>query len=165
VSRVRHVVLVGLMGSGKSTVGRLLAVRLGLDFVDNDLRLEARTGRVARAIEAAQGLDALHRAEAESLLAALTMRGRAVIGAAAGAVLEPDVAAALAAHDVVYLRVTPDVVAARLAQAVDHHRPTLDPAALFEARDDRYRRLATLVVDASGAPEAIVDEITQGLAR
>jgi shikimate kinase len=153
------------MGSGKSTVGRLLATRLGLAFVDNDVRLEARTGRVARTIEAAQGLDALHRAEAESLLAALATPDRAVIGAAAGAVLEPDVAAALAAHDVVYLRVAPDVIAARLARAGDDHRPTLDPAALFEARDDRYRGLATVVVDASGSPEVIVDEITQGLVR
>jgi shikimate kinase len=153
------------MGSGKSTVGRLLAARLGLDFVDNDVRLEARTGRVARAIEAAQGLDALHRAEAESLLTALATPDRAVIGAAAGAVLEPDVVAALAAHDVVYLRVAPDVIAARLARAGDGHRPTLDPAALFEARDDRYRGLATVVVDASGSPEAIVDEITRGLVR
>ena len=96
------------MGSGKSTIGTGLAARLGMPFHDNDHLLALRTGRTARAIENDEGLDALHRFEAAVLVAALDDPRPSVIAAAAGAVLEPEVAAALAAHDVVYLSVSPD---------------------------------------------------------
>jgi len=152
------------MGSGKSTVGPLLATRLGVDFLDNDTRLFDRTRRSARQIEAADGLPALHRFEAEALLSALA-GPPAVIAAAAGAVLEPDVVAALAAQDVVYLRVPPEVAQARVRDPADGHRPDLDAAALFEARDPRYVELATVVVNADQPPAAIVDDIIRALAQ
>jgi shikimate kinase len=163
MSRVRHVVLIGLMASGKSSVGPRLATRLGVPFVDNDALLQARTGRSARQIETADGLDALHRNEAEVLQTALGGAHPAVVAAAAGAVL--DAPSALAGHDVVYLRVLPAVLAARLAASDDGHRPRLDIDALFTARDADYSRLATMIVDAERSPDAIVDEITNRLAR
>src|SRR5438552_11350746 len=120
----RHVVLVGLMGSGKTTVGLLLAARLGRAFVDNDVVLEARTGQTAREIAAAEGAEALHLREAEALVVALSTPAAAVVAAAAAAPLEPVAAAAMRVHEVVYLRATPMVLAARLARAPDdHHRP------------------------------------------
>jgi shikimate kinase len=168
----RHVVLVGLMGSGKTTVGLLLAARLGRAYVDNDVVLEARTSRSAREIAAAEGAEALHLREAEALVVALSTPAPAVVAAAAAAPLEPAAAAAMRFHDVVYLRATPDVLAARLARAPDdRHRPLVadDARAVLEeqfaARDERYRALATLVVDAGvEAPATIVDEVSAALA-
>jgi shikimate kinase len=169
----RHVVLVGLMGSGKTTVGLALAARLGRTFVDNDVVLETRTGQSAREIAAAEGAEALHLREAEALVFALSRRVPAVIAAAAAAPMEAFAAAAMRSQDVVYLRATPLVLESRLARAPDDgHRPfvTDDARAVLEtqfaARDGRYRALATLVVDADvEGPEAIVEEITSALAR
>jgi len=177
---VRHVVLIGLMASGKTTVGEALAARLDRPFVDNDVVLEARTGRTARAIAEAEGADALHRYEAEALVDALARTVPAVVAAAAAAPLAAGTAEALRSHDVVYLRATPAVLAARLAHApvADDHRPfggdDRTRAVLeeqFAARDERYRALATLTVDADrdgdgdgGGSAAIVDEITAAVA-
>jgi len=175
---VRHVVLIGLMASGKTTVGEALAARLDRPFVDNDVVLEARTGRTARAIAEAEGADALHRYEAEALVDALARIVPAVVAAAAAAPLAAGTAEALRSHDVAYLRATPAVLAARLAHApvADDHRPFVGDdrtrAVLeeqFAARDERYRALATLTVDADrdgdgDGSAAIVDEITAAVA-
>jgi shikimate kinase len=166
----RHVVLIGLMASGKTTVGRMLARRLGRAFVDNDVALEARNGRSAREIAAAEGADALHRYEAEALVAALGGAVPAVIAAAAAAPLEPLAAAELAAHDVVYLCASPAVLVARLEQSPDDgHRPFVAGGAAavieaqFAARDGRYRALATIVVDAAADAGSVVEEISSAL--
>ncbi len=171
---MRHVVLIGLMASGKTTVGRLLATRLGLPFVDNDDQLQVRTGHSAREIALAEGADGLHRREAEALVDALDRQEPAVVAAAAAAPMEADAAAALRAHDVVYLRARPDVLATRVtgARSHDEHRPFVDadPRAVldrqFADRDAAYRALATVTVDASGdAPAAIADSIRSALGR
>jgi shikimate kinase len=163
----RHVVLVGLMASGKSTVGALLAARLGQQFVDNDTALEARTGRSAREIAAADGAAALHALEAETLVAALDRAEPAVVAAAAAAVVEPAVQATLRNQVVVYLRAAPEVLAARIEHETDDdgHRPFVAGGAgrvlakQFAARDERYREIATLVVDAGREAGRVVDEI------
>ncbi len=168
----RHVVLLGLMASGKSTVGRVLAERLHRHFVDNDAQLLARTGQTAREIAESEGTDRLHLREAEALVDALSRPVPAVVAAAAGAPLEPSAAAAMRAHDIVYLRARPVVLAARLAQvpAHDDHRPFVadDPCAVldaqFAARDEGYRALATVTVDADATPAAIASEIISALA-
>nr|MDP9334208.1 hypothetical protein [Actinomycetota bacterium] len=162
---------------GKTTVGLQLAARLERTFVDNDVVLESRTGHTAREIAAADGADALHLHEAEALVFALSSIVPAVVAAAAAAPMESFAAAVMSLHDVVYLRATPPVLAARIARAPDDgHRPFVADdaratlaaqfAAQFEARDERYRALATLVVDADvERPEAVVDEISSALAR
>jgi shikimate kinase len=166
----RHIVLIGLMASGKTTVGTALAARLHRPFVDNDAVLEARTGRSAREIAAAEGADVLHRDEAEALVDALASPLPAVVAAAAAAPVEPDAAEALRHHTVVYLRATPEALAARLrGVSADDHRPFVDDnpsavlAAQFAARDEPYRALATLIVDAGAEPERVVDEISSAL--
>jgi shikimate kinase len=170
----RHVVLLGLMASGKSTVGWLLADRLGRPFVDNDGALEALAGRSARVIADADGADALHALEAESLADALAATVPAVVAAAASVVEQPAAVDAIRTHDSVYLYATPDVLAARVAAYPedDEHRPFVDGdaravlEAQYAARDLRYRALAEIIVDSSSrAPAAVVDEITRGLAR
>jgi shikimate kinase len=169
-----HVVLMGLMGSGKSTIGHLLARRLGVPFVDNDEALEARSGRSARDIARSDGADALHALEARALVDALARPGPAVVAAAASVVEQPAVGDALRGHEVVYLHATPEVLAARVAAPVrdDDHRPFVDHEAQalldaqYAARDPRYRAVAGIVVDTSAStPDAIVDQITQALGR
>jgi len=164
------VVLVGLMASGKSTVGRLLAARLGRPFVDNDDALEAKTGRPAREIAERDGADALHALEAETLVDALDRPEPAVVAAAAAAAVDPKVEAALRGHDVVYLRAAPEVLAARIEHEPDDgHRPfVVDDAARvlaeqYAARDARYSEIATLTVDAAQGADRVVDAILDGL--
>ncbi|HEY4752428.1 MAG TPA: shikimate kinase, partial [Candidatus Limnocylindrales bacterium] len=70
---VRHVVLLGTMGSGKTTVGRLLAERLGRPLRDSDPEIEAATGYTAREIRDRDGPDALHDLEARLLLSTLAL--------------------------------------------------------------------------------------------
>ena len=65
---VAHVVMVGLMGSGKSTVGHLIADRLGRPFRDSDAEIEANTGRTVREIRDVESTDAMHDIEAAQLL-------------------------------------------------------------------------------------------------
>jgi shikimate kinase len=165
-------VLLGLMASGKTTIGTALARRLGRRFVDNDAQLLARTGQTAREIAEAEGADVLHLREAEALVEALASPVPAVVAAAAAAPLEPGAVAAMRAHTVVYLRARPEVLAARLARVPkqDDHRPFVadDPRpvleAQFAARDEAYRARATFTVDGGrDDPEAIVDEIVARL--
>jgi shikimate kinase len=174
-----HLVLIGLMGSGKTTVGRLVAAALRCPFLDNDAMLQSRSGTSARDIEEGAGPDVLHDQEAAVLLDALATPQTAVIAAAAGAVLQPRVVAALRGQDVVYLRATPAMLAARLeaeqrTATDDHHRPFLDEVgedpetvlrAQFDARDQGFRRAATLTVDADAPAETVASEITSAVAR
>lgn len=153
------------MGSGKSTVGPPLAERLGVPFVDNDVTLLRRTGHSARDIEQSRGFDALHRAEADVLLTVLQAGDPVVVAAAAGAVLEPDVARELREHTVVYLRALPEALAHRVEED-DGHRPFAgrDMADVlreqFDARDEAYRSLASLVVDATAPIDDIINTIS-----
>jgi shikimate kinase len=151
------------MRSGKTTVGRLLAARLAVPFVDNDDVLLRQTGRTARAIAAAAGLDALHRAEASALAAALAAPSRSVIAAAASSILEPGAVARLAGHDVVYLSVPPEELDRRERAAPDLHRPEVSYS---PERDARYRSVATVCVDTAGkTPGDVADEIIAAIGR
>ncbi len=169
-----HVVLIGLMASGKTTLGRPLAGRIDRPFVDNDEQLEARTGRTAREIAAECGAEALHRREAEALVDALASPTPSVVAAAAAAPLQPVAAAAMRVHVVVYLRARPEVLASRLSRVpvLDDHRPFVDSDARsvldaqFAERDDAYAALATMTVDVSrGERDAVLDEIVNGVRR
>jgi shikimate kinase len=166
---IHHIVVIGLMGAGKTTIGRPLAARLQRPFVDNDEQLEQTTGRSAREIAATDGLDILHSDEFQALCDALAMSEPAVIAAAAAAIMEPGAELALEGHFVVYLRADPDVLVHRVAAGKDH-RPLDDHAARtlheqFAARDARYCAVATLVADASAEPDDVLDLITSALAQ
>jgi shikimate kinase len=160
------------MASGKSTIGHLLARRLGRRFVDNDEALEARSGRSARDIARTDGAEALHALEAQALVDALARPVPAVVAAAASVVEQPTVVDALSGNDVVYLHATPDVLAARVVRPVpgDDHRPFVegDARAVLEAqygaRDARYRALASIIVETSANdPDDVVDHIMRAL--
>lgn len=160
----RHVVLVGMMGVGKTTIGTAVAERLGRRFVDSDQLVEARTGRTVREIFEADGEPAYRVLETEALVEALADPDPLVIAAAGGAVLRPENRAALERSGafVVWLRADPAVLAARVH--VGDHRPLLgdDPAAalrrLLPERADRYAQVADATVETGGVPAAAVVE-------
>lgn len=144
----RHVVLVGLMGSGKSTVGRLLAERLGRPFLDSDEQVERQTGRTVREIFEADGEPAFRRLEAEALAQAVACEVPAVIAAAGGVVLDADNRRLLrGAGTVVWLHAEPEVLVDRAADGA--HRPLLaaDPAGVLRRMDVERRHLYQAVAD------------------
>jgi shikimate kinase len=150
------IVLVGLPGSGKSTVGRQLARRLGLPFTDSDHAIEQRIGCSIASFFDREG-EAAFRDIEESVIAQLCERGDGVIATGGGAVLRPANRERLrAAGHVIYLRSTPEDLARRLRH--DRTRPLLqvaDPLRklrdLYAARDPLYRETAHFVIE-TGRP-------------
>jgi len=157
-----HLVLIGLMGVGKSTVGRRVAAELGWPHVDSDQVIEARTGRPVREIWLADGEPTFRALEAEALRDALRRAEPTVIAAAGGVVLSADNRRALHDADAVVVWLTADP--ARLVERTraDAHRPLLDDdpeATLREmaiTRDSLYREVADVVVEVG---ERTVEEI------
>lgn len=153
----RHVALVGLPGSGKSTVGRQLARRLGWEFADSDALIEQRLGCSIREFFEREG-EAAFRDVEEEVIAQLGRSQRpTVIATGGGAVIRPANRQHLReAGHVIYLRSTPDEVYRRLRH--DRNRPLLqvaDPLArireLFEQRDPLYREAAHFIIE-TGRP-------------
>jgi shikimate kinase len=147
-----NVVLVGLMGAGKTTVGRLLAKQLNLSFVDSDHEIEARTGVKVPVIFEIEG-EAGFRAREAQTIAELCERQNIVLATGGGAVLNADSRRLLrGCGQVIYLRAQPNDLWARTRH--DKNRPLLrtdDPVAkltrLFSERDPLYRDVAHLIVD------------------
>jgi shikimate kinase len=167
---MRHIVIVGLMGSGKTTVGARLAAALGWRHRDSDADLEAATGRTARALAEADGIDRLHAMELQHLLDALAEPEPSVISAAASIIDEPRGRDALTdpTIEVVWLRIDP-VTAARRAAPGDDHRPAPEPLEdQARRRDPLFAGVADVPVDvagpdASGGPDAVVQRILGAL--
>jgi shikimate kinase len=170
-----HIVVIGLMGAGKTSIGRRVAQRLGRRLVDGDERLEARTGRTAAQLAAAEGLDALHRLEAELLHEALAEPEPAVIAPAASVIDDDACLDALRVHTVVWLTAPATLLAGKARHK--SHRPLVggaDDLALFTRqiadREPRIRPLATITVDVAttgkdAAADAIVSSVTASSPR
>ncbi|HVM54230.1 MAG TPA: shikimate kinase [Acidimicrobiales bacterium] len=160
-------VLVGMMGAGKTTVGRRLARRLGRPFIDSDLQVEARTGRTVREIFEADGEPAFRSLETEALAEALATSSPCVIAAAGGTVLsEINRERMRSGATVIWLRADPAELAERVRSGV--HRPLLadDPAAVLRdleaERRTLYEAVADHVVDTSGRdPDAVLADLEQ----
>jgi shikimate kinase len=150
------IALVGLPGSGKSTIGRQLARRLNLSFVDSDLVIESRLGCSIREFFEREGEDRFRDIE-ESTIDELTLDPASVLSTGGGAVLRENNRLRLRQRcRVVYLRSSPEEVFRRLRH--DRNRPLLqvaDPLQrlrdLFSARDALYRETAHFVID-TGRP-------------
>ena len=164
----RHLVLVGMMGSGKTTVGRAIAARLGRPLLDSDAMIEAREGRTVRDIFRSDGEDAFRLVEAAVLAEALAWPEMAVIAAAGGVVLRPENRRLL--HDsrarVVWLRADPGLLADRVKGG--SHRPLIDDdpeATLRQMYDDRaemYREVADAIVTVDNRS---VNEVVEAVLR
>jgi shikimate kinase len=150
----RNIYLVGLMGAGKTTIGRSLAKHLDLDFIDTDREIEARTGVSIPTVFEIEGEDGFRKREAQVIADLSRLSGR-VVATGGGVVLRPENRASLRASGfVVYLNVPPYTLWERTRH--DRNRPLLqvdDPLLklkeLYSQRDPLYREVADLVVDGS----------------
>jgi shikimate kinase len=154
-------VLVGLPGSGKSTIGRRLAKGLGVDMLDTDTAIEATTGRSIADIFAADGEEEFRRIEEGVVRAALADHG-GVLSLGGGAITSAGVRDALAGHTVVFLEISAAEGVRRTGG--NTVRPMLaggDRAEKFRAlmaqRVPLYRRVATIRVNTNRRnPGAVV---------
>lgn len=165
----RHLVLLGPMASGKTTLGRLLARALGRPFLDSDDQIAAMYGIPGRELAAREGVQALHSAEVEVLVCAMATEDPAIIAAAASVADSPIALSALADAGVTLVLLESPI--ATLMDRLDHsgtHRRPISPdelAALSSCRRTALDALEPdLVVDTSeSGPEAIVDHILNAI--
>jgi shikimate kinase len=163
-----RIVLIGMMGSGKTTVGRLVAERIGWPYVDNDDVVRTLAGRDPAEIATEAGEDALHRFEAHALLDALRNRSEVVVGAAAWVVLDEACRDALAVEPmVIYLRARPDTLRERIGSGRGRRSDATDLTWLedrFHERDELYQALARRTMDVDeDPPETIADAIVSAI--
>ncbi len=157
-----------MMGAGKTTVGRELAIRTGWPYVDNDDLLRQQTGREPAEIRATEGEDVLHLAEADALDAALDLVPPTIVGVAAAAVLDPAAREALReGGHVVWLRARPETLLDRIGSGGGRRADATDLDWLRKRARERemlYAAVATqiIVVDDS-SPADIAREIAQRL--
>jgi len=164
-------VLVGLPGSGKSTIGRRLSKALGVGFLDTDMAIEQQTGRSIADIFATDGEQGFRRIEEDVVRAALADHD-GVVSLGGGAVTSPGVREALAGHTVVYLEISAKEGVRRtggntvrpLLAGGDEAEKYSKFKALMAKRIPLYRRVATIRVDTNRRnPGAVVRFIVSKL--
>lgn len=157
------VVLVGTMGAGKTTVGRIVADALGLPFLDTDHVVEDRAGKPVAEIFVDDGEETFRRLEHEAVAAALTGHP-GVLALGGGAVLDPATRALLDGHRVVFLRVGLSDAASRVGLGVS--RPLLlgnvrgRIKQLLDERTPVYLSVASHTVETDGrSAQDVADEV------
>jgi shikimate kinase len=166
-----NITLIGYRGTGKSTVARLVARRLGWQWVDADARVEELAGRTIRQIFQAEGESGFRDREA-AVIQELTARERLVIAAGGGAILRPENRAAIESSGMaVWLVASPETIERRLAvdPTTTARRPALTPAGgleeirhLLGQREPFYRSCADLAIETDAcSPEHVADQIVQ----
>ncbi len=170
----RIILLVGLMGTGKTTVARGLAGHFGADVLDTDKLVEQRSGMTVREIFDRDGEDSFRTVESDVLAECLRTPGRAVIAGAGGVVVRASnreaINAARATGDttVVWLHASPEVLVARTEKG--GHRPLLDAdregtlRRMAVERAPLYGEVADVVVDVSErSPESVIALVIEAL--
>lgn len=170
-SRGESIVLIGMRGSGKSTVGRALAAILGATLVDTDERVEARAGMTIAEVFDAEGEEGFRRRERD-VVTQLAMEPPAVVSVGGGAVLDvSNRETLLRLGYLVWLTAVPDVLWYRTQHDVrsEGTRPALtelagreEIAKLLHAREPIYRKAADLTIDTTHAtPEGVARTILE----
>jgi len=164
-----NIFLIGPMGAGKSTIGRQVAVLLGLDFDDTDHEIQRRTGVDIPTIFDYEGEEGFRKRES-AVIDELTQRGSLVLATGGGSILNPDNRRNLSSRGfVVYLYCSPEQQYERTLR--DRSRPLLqteDPLgtlqALMAERDPLYRETADIVVTSDKrSASAVANEIVRKL--
>jgi len=164
---LRSVFLIGMMGAGKSTVGRLLAQQLNYQFVDADRELEARSGVPIPTIFEIEGEDGFRRREVV-LLEELTQRTGIVLATGGGAILDAEMAQSMRQRGlVVYLRASAEEIFRRTRQ--DRSRPLLQTPnpreridELLSEREPLYESAAHLVFQSAASnPRRLVSRLIE----
>ena len=161
-----RIFLIGYRGTGKSTVARLLADKLGIEAIDADHELERRAGKTIRRIFAEDGEPTFRDLES-TLLAEFGQRDGVVIATGGGVVLRAENRAILERGRVVWLTAPAAVLWRRMCgdESTRERRPDLAQGGLAEVeellrgREPLYRECAELTVDAELSPESIVEAI------
>ena len=164
-----RVILVGMMGSGKSTIGRLLSEATGWPYVDNDELVRRSHGTTARELLAERGEAVMREAESSALALGLEVPAPAIIGVAAGTILERANRKRLSDGGiVVWLRADADALAVRAKGAA--HRPWIDTGGgswMHDATTEReplYQSVADITIDTTaGSPEAAATDLRERL--
>jgi shikimate kinase len=161
---IHNLALVGFMGTGKSTIGRLVAEQIQFDFVDTDALIEEHLGRSVSDIFASEGEPAFRQYEKQAL-ESLRLRRNLVIAAGGGLVVDPANMASLKDHAlVVWLVASPETIWERVQTQT--HRPLLqgpDPLAkiraMLQAREPSYRQADISIHTGLRAPKEVALQI------
>ena len=164
-----HLVLVGMMGAGKTTAGRRIARRLGWRHADADKRIERASGRTIPEIFAAEGEVGFRQIERDVLASLLAVPGRTVVSTGGGAVLSPANRALMRERGtVVWLRARPETLLARVGKGKGRPLLAEDPVAsvrrIAAERQSAYANAAHVIVDVDGlsadeVADAVLDAV------
>ena len=163
-----RIFVIGLMGSGKSTIGRRLSTRTGWPYFDNDALVEQVAGRNAPQIEAEDGVDALHDAELAAFEHALTIPPPVILGVAGFVVVEPELRKRMAeAGTVVWLRARPETLRLRVGSGRGRRDDATDIEWIRSVAAERtpaFEESADIVIDVDRLrPRQVVEEIVRRL--
>jgi shikimate kinase len=167
------VILTGFRATGKTSVGKILAKRLGYDFVDTDKAIEIRQGETISDMVARDGWD-LFRSKENEMLQELTVSKKMVIAAGGGAVMHEEAWAELRKNGLtVWLTANPETICTRLAgdSATEGQRPSLtdkgtlnEIAMVLKEREEMYRLGSDLSLSTEGrTPLELAEIIFQGI--
>lgn len=164
---MQHVILVGMAGAGKSTIGQKLASRMGLAFIDTDAWLTEKEGLALQALLEQQGITGYKAAEERAVLT-LPLRGRSVVATGGSVIYSPKAISALKALGyVVYLRASFEVI----LQRVDNWNARgfvaesgLSLSQIYNEREPLYKAAADGIVDVDYlSVDEVVDRIVKSI--
>lgn len=169
MSQASNIILIGPMGSGKTTIGRQLAKQLHRDFFDSDHEIENKTGANIPLIFELEGEEGFRKRET-AMLDCLTLKNNIVLATGGGAILADQNREMLSQRGkIIYLSATLDQLWERTR--LDKNRPLLQTdnpreriASLLEQRDPLYRELADFIIDTgTGNVKTTIKKITSAL--